>query len=102
MAKYVEQSDDYWIVEDDAGYGNALVLRRTWSKRYLKLVTKYRIKIVRLNQYIGWHDSNLSFLLEIPGIHGIDILSDKVTDVSTIFELKKLKTLSLFCPATVA
>jgi hypothetical protein len=102
MPSYIEQCEDYWVVKDDEGYGNALVLRAAWSSRYLALVTKYKIKIVRLNEHLGWRDSELLFLLEIPGIHGVDVLSDRVTDVSSIFRLKKLRTVSLYCKAKVA
>jgi Leucine-rich repeat (LRR) protein len=70
--------------------------------RFLDLIAKYKIKILRLNEYTGWLDSDVSFLLEIPGIQGVDIISDKVVDTSPIFQLKKLKTLSLYCKAKVA
>jgi hypothetical protein len=102
MVSYIEQCEDYWVVKADEGYGNALVLRTAWTRRYLDLVRKYKIRVVRLNERLGWHDSDLSFLLEIPGIHGVDILSDKVVDVSPIFRLKNIKTLSLHCKAKVA
>lgn len=101
MAEYIEQCENYWIIKDDNGYGNALVLRTPWSSRYLKLIGKYKIRIVRLNEYTGWQDSDLSFLLSVPNIHGVDVISDKVTDVSPVFQLENLKTLSLFCKATV-
>jgi hypothetical protein len=102
MATYIEQREDYWVVKDDEGYGNALVLRSRWSSRYLDLITRYRIRVIRLNERLGWHESDVSFLVELPGVHGVDILSDKVTDVSPIFRLRKLKTLSLYCKAKVA
>jgi hypothetical protein len=102
MASYIEQRDDYWVVESDEGYGNALVLRTGWSSRYLDLISKHKIKIVRLNEHVGWRGLGLAFLLEIPGIQGLDVLSDKVADVSPVFQLKNLKTLSLFCRAKVA
>jgi hypothetical protein len=38
----------------------------------------------------------------MPGLRGVDVLSDKVTGVSPIFQLKNLKTLSLYCKAKVA
>src|SRR3954452_24954093 len=102
MAAYIEQREDYWVAKDDEGYGNALILKTSWTPRYLEIVAKYKIKIIRLNEYLGWLDSDISFLLEIPGIRGVDILSDKVTDVSPIFQLNRLKTMSLYCKAKVA
>ena len=102
MASYIEQTADYWIIKDDIGYGNALVLKTSWSTPFLELVARHNIKIIRLNERVGWHDSDVSFLAEIPGIHGVDILSDNVTDVSSIFDLSELKTLSLYCKAKAA
>jgi hypothetical protein len=78
MASYIEQCDSYWVVKDDEGYGNALVLRTAWSSRYLDLVAKYKIEILRLNGRLGWRGSDLSFLLGISVLHGVDILSDQV------------------------
>jgi hypothetical protein len=102
LSSYIEQRNDYWIVKDDTGYGNALVLKNRWSSRYLELIARYNVKIIRLNEHLGWHGSNVSFLLEIPGVRGVDILSEKVVDVSSVFELSNLKTLSLYCKAKVA
>lgn len=102
MASYIVQNDDYWIAKNDNGYGNALILNASWSSRYLAVVEKYKVKIITLNGFLGWPDSDISFLLEVPGIHGVNILSDKVTDVSPIFQLEQLKTLSLHCKAKMA
>jgi hypothetical protein len=60
------------------------------------------VKIIRLNEHIGWEDSDLSFLTKIPCLCGVDVFSENVTDVSPLFELKKIKTLSLFCKAKVS
>jgi Leucine-rich repeat (LRR) protein len=101
MATYIAQCDDYWVVNDE-GYGTALVIRASWSSRYLDIVNKYKVKIIRLNDRIGWLDSDISFLLEIPGIQNVEILSDKVADVSPVFQLRHLKRLSLYCKAKIA
>lgn len=102
MSSFIKECRNYWIVRDDEGYGNALVLRAAWSSRYLDLVAKYKVKIIRVNEHGGWHGSDLSFLLTIPGIHGVDVMSDRVTDVSPIFQMKRLKTVSLYTKAKVA
>jgi Leucine-rich repeat (LRR) protein len=101
MVSYISQNEDYWIAKDE-GYGNALILKTPWSSRYLGIIADYQVRIIRLNERIGWPDSDISFLLEVPEIFGVDILSDKVTDVSPIFHLKNLKTLSLFCRTKIA
>jgi len=101
MVEYIKQGDDYWIVKD-AGYGNAIVIKSSWSSRYMEIAARYDVKIIRLNDRVGWNDSDISFLIEIPGLQGVDIISEKVTDVSPVFQLKSLKLLSLFCKAKVA
>jgi len=89
--------DDFWIAEDEKGFGNALCLMESWSPRYLDVVRRYKIRIIRLNDRLGWDESDISFVLQIPGLHGIDLVSDRVRDVSPVFEIPDLKTLSLFC-----
>jgi Leucine-rich repeat (LRR) protein len=101
MPTYIEQTDDYWVLKDDEGCGTALVLRTLWTNRLMRLVTKYGVNIIRLNEHAGWQGFDLSFLADIPGIDGVDVLSEKVTDVSPLFQLTGLKTLSLFCKAKV-
>jgi hypothetical protein len=101
MVTYIEQCDDYSIAEAE-GFGNILIIKSTWSNRYLDIVAKYEIGTIRLCEPGGWPDSDLSFLLKIPRIQGLDVLSDKVTDVSPVFQLRSLKTLTLYCKAKVA
>jgi hypothetical protein len=55
-----------------------------------------------LNDRVGWSGADISFVPAIPGIHGVDLISEKVTDVSPVFEIGGLKALSLFCRAKVA
>jgi len=101
-AHRLQQFDDYWIADDENGYGKALVPLAPWSTRYLAVVKKHQIKIIRLNDRLGWSGADISFVAAIPGIHGFDLISEKVTDVSPVFEIGGLKTLSLFCRAKVA
>ena len=100
MATYIAQRDDYSIAEAE-GFGNILIIKSSWSNRYLDIVAKHKIGTIRLSEP-GWPDSDLSFLLKIPRLQGVDVLSDKVTDVSPVFQLRELKTLSLYCKAKVA
>lgn len=102
MVPYIKQCEEYWIVQDDEGYGNAIVLKTPWSRRYFDIIRRYKVKRVRLNECLGWVDSDLSFLLEIPGLIEVSIISDLVTDVSPVFQIKRLKTMSLYCKAKVA
>jgi Leucine-rich repeat (LRR) protein len=101
MATYIEQSDDYSIAEDE-GFGNILIIKSSWSHRYLDIVAEHEIGTIRLCEPGGWPDSDISFLLKMPSLQGLDVLSDNVTDVSPVFQLKELKTLSLYCKARVA
>jgi Leucine-rich repeat (LRR) protein len=101
MTTYIEQSDDYLIAKDER-LGNILIVQSPWSNRYLDIVAEYDIRTIRLNELAGWPDSDISFLDKVPGIQGLVVLSEKVTDVSPVFKLRKLKSLSLHCKAKVA
>lgn len=99
MPIYFEQRKDYWVAQEHGGHRRALILRNSWTDRYLQLVAKYQIKIIRLNDRLGWRDSDISFLLDIPRIDGVDIISDQVTDLSPIFQMKDITSLSIYCKA---
>lgn len=98
----LQQFHDYWIAEDEKGFGKALVPLTPWSARYVEVVKRHRIGIIRLNDRLGWSDADISFVPAIPGIHGVDLISDSVTDVSPVFQMAGLKTLSLYCKAKTA
>src|SRR5207249_875160 len=52
-----------------------------------------------LSEYDGWKESDISFLLDIPFVEGVDILSRNVTDVTPIPQLKGIRMLGLACRA---
>jgi hypothetical protein len=98
----VLRTDEYWIVEDEFGYGPAFVLRTSWQSRYSDIMSRYNARIIRLNEYMGWPDSDVGFLTELPHLHGVTILSSRVSDVSPVFQMTSLKKISLTCPAKKA
>lgn len=98
----MREADDYWILKDELGFGNALVLKTPLKRKFVSVISRHKIKIIRLNEYLGWRGRDLAFLTQIPSIEGVDVISNSVTDLSPIFRLLKIKTLSLTCPAKVA
>lgn len=96
------RTDEYWIVEDEFGYGPAFVLKTSWQPRYSDIMSRYNARIIRLNEYMGWPDSDVGFLTELPHLQGATILSSRVSDVSPVFQMTKLKKISLTCPAKKA
>jgi len=74
-----------------------MALRSHWKPTYKDVIRVNQIKIIRLSQYNGWSESDISFLLDIPLIEGVQIVSDKVTDLRSIAQLKNIKLLSLTC-----
>jgi Leucine-rich repeat (LRR) protein len=95
----MHEFNGYFIDEDQHRFGKVLALRSRWSNRYLDVIAKHNVKVIRLSEYNGWLDSNISFLMEIPSIEGLTIVSKKVTNVAPVNELKNLKMLSLTCMA---
>jgi hypothetical protein len=63
MNPYIERQSDYWIARDDEGYGNVLALLTSWSSRYLEVIARHNVRIIRLSEYTGWRDSDVSQIL---------------------------------------
>jgi internalin A len=92
--------DGYFLDRDPDGFGTVMALKSSWSPKYARAVAKHDVKVIRLSMFNGWSDSDISFLRDLPALEGVDILSEKVTDVRVITELANLRLLSLTCKAT--
>ena len=90
-----KQFDGYFIDSDSHGFGNVLVLQSPWASVHLDATKKHKVKVVRLSSYAGWLESDVSFLREVPLIEGVEIFSEKVTDLTPVCQLSRLKRLSL-------
>lgn len=97
MANYLKPYEDFEFVESDDGFGNALWLKTSWADHFLDLIDHYKIADIRLTDGPGSVNSDISFLLKVPDLRSVSIISDGVTDVSAVFQLKNLRSLSLFC-----
>lgn len=96
----MKRFDGYFIDKDQDGLGDVLALGA--SARELDvpvLVRKHHAAVIRLSEYVGWHDSDLSFLPETPRIRGVEIMSENVTDLTPIQQLAGIELLALWCPA---
>jgi Leucine-rich repeat (LRR) protein len=98
----MQMLNDYWITDAEHGLGKAMVLKTRWRKEYLKVIRHHKIAILRLNERVGWSGDDLAFLADIPGLIGIDILSDKVRNLGPLLNLKELASISLVCKANTA
>jgi len=93
----------YFILENPDGFGNVIALTSSWnSQKFPRAIRQHDAKIIRLSEYRGWSDADISFLAEIPSIEGVELVSRRVTDVRPIENLSRLKLLSLTCGAKSA
>ena len=95
----MKRFDGYFIAQDEHGYGNVLAPTRSWDSSYIAAIKKHDVRIIRLSEYSGWPDSDVAFLSELPFMEGVEIISDRVTDIRPIESMRRLLTVSLTCPA---
>jgi len=95
----LKRFDGYFITQDERGYGNVLALTQPWDSSYIAAIKRHDVRIIRLSEYGGWLESDVGFLSEVPFIEGVEIISDKVTDLRPIDNLRRLRKVSLTCPA---
>lgn len=92
------QNDDFQILGDFEGYGSVF-LTRNWNPDYLEKFRRSRASILRLDGYSGSATRDLSFLLDLPLLRGVQIGCPQICDVSPINFLSDLEVLSLDCKA---
>lgn len=90
------QNDDFQIIDDDEGFGRVFITKN-WRPDYLEKFRKSRASVFRLGGYLGSTTRDLSFLLNLPGLRGVEIFSPPIRDVSVINSLNELELLSLDC-----
>src|ERR1051326_6412775 len=98
----IRRFDGYFIEIDPRGFGNVLALTRVWESSYIAALKKHDARVIRLSEYNGWRDCDISFLSEVPFLEGVEIVSDKVTDVRPLEKLPRLRKISLASPVRAA
>jgi hypothetical protein len=74
------------------------VLEAPWHDSFEPLIIDNKIKYIRLSDFAGWKEDRLDFLTSIPSLHGVEIYSSKIKDLTPITKLLNLKQLALECP----
>jgi len=91
-----KQHDGFFISEDPTSdFGEVLVLQSSWKDHYAEIIKAQNIPVLRLSQYAGWSDSDITFLEKVPSLVGVDIYSDKTIDLEPIRYLKGLRMIGL-------
>jgi len=87
----------YFIAKDERGMGNVLVLKGSWSRKFVDVIKRKDISILRLSQSAGWHDEDILFLKELKDLNliGVEVYSWEIKDISPLQYLPDLKLISL-------
>jgi hypothetical protein len=97
-------SEKYFIDEDENGLGRCLVLKASWSDRFIELIEQENISVLRLSYSAGWKETDISFLEKLvgKGLRGVEIYAWGVKDVTPLQHLANLEHIGLQCEFTKA
>ncbi len=79
--------------------GWCLNLLGAWCSEIAQVMVKENISSLLLKRSIGWCDSDLSFLSDVPYIRKLCLFAGDLLDLSLLNNLTQLDTLYLECPA---
>lgn len=86
-----------YSVEQNAT-GPKLVLEDRWTPEIGQLMLERNIKALELNVAKGWHETEISFLGQIPSLEHLDLFTWLLADVSPISSMTNLRYLHIGMP----
>ncbi|MFZ6727281.1 hypothetical protein ACO0K2_17455 [Undibacterium sp. MH2W] len=94
------KNTEYFIDEDENGFGRCLVLTDLWRDEFAQVMISNKISNLRLSSSAGWSGKDISFISTLEFLTGIEIYSWNIKDISPIFENKNLRFIGLQCEFT--
>ena len=91
---------EYFIDDDENGFGRCLVLTDLWSDEFTQVMISNKISNLRLSSSAGWSGKDISFISGLDFLTGIEIYSWDIKDISPVFENKNLRMVGLQCEFT--
>lgn len=79
----------------EIGGRKSFVAQSEWTDKAFETIRREDVKAIRLSQYAGWNESNISFLGKLAHIEHVELWSTNVRDISPLYSLGKLKSLSI-------
>jgi hypothetical protein len=72
-----------------------LLLEGPWDPEIAAYFEVYGVTHLRLSAYAGWREKQIGFLRDLPFLTELDLWAAGIKDVSPLYELPNLKTLSV-------
>jgi hypothetical protein len=88
--------NDYFIADDETGFGPCLVLTGPWNDKIADTMISKKIASLRLSNSAGWKEKDVSFLSGLDFLRAVEIYSFEVNDISKI-KNKNILFLGLQC-----
>src|SRR4051812_46045011 len=79
----------------EIGARRCFVAQGKWTERASETIKQEDIRAIRLSEYAGWSDPSISFLEQLPKIEHLEIWSSKIKDISPLYFLQNLFSLSI-------
>jgi len=87
-------SDRHWVIEEGR-YGPRMRLRGTWSRQARDAWEAEDVRELVLGQPWGWQPEDLSYLVELPHLYGLEIAYLPLKDDGIVSRLSSLRWLKL-------
>jgi Leucine-rich repeat (LRR) protein len=93
----MQNSDDFFIADDDWGFGQCMVLKAPWRDEFANIMRIQGLTVLRLSSSVGWKETDISFVADLDFLAGIEVYNWDVKDVSPIFRNTGLRYVGLAC-----
>lgn len=93
---------NYFIDDAEDGMGRCLVLTSPWTDGLKKVIEQENISVLRLSRSAGWQENDLSFLINLPNLRGIEIYAWDMKDLTPLQSTSNIEYLGLQCEFTSA
>jgi hypothetical protein len=87
----------YYFCNDESGLGVCMVLKEKWHSEFIKIIEDNNVAVLRISDAAGWQGSDVSFISSLRKLKGLDLYSSQVKDLSPIYFLNELQSISLQC-----
>ena len=79
-------TNGYYIDSDENGFGSCFVLTGPWRNEFSQIMSSQGLSVLRLSSSAGWKDRDISFIVGLKFLVGVEVYSWDVKDVTPIFQ----------------
>lgn len=74
-----------------------MVLEGPWRDQFSRDISSNQVASLRLSRSMGWRSEDLSFLMHLPELRGLEIYDMSVRDISPMLKIRALEHIGLEC-----